>query len=545
MVKISLISSLEKVYKTDALPLELLKNFSMLKNERKSFQIAICTDSDSKGKICIDTDVENLNLYSVEYIPSDFPIDENNTDDYYRLSEDGLYPDLLLPINTEEVELKNGLNVFWVEISSSKVGIHDINISLSIGNDRIKAPVLNVEVINAALDFGSFIYTNWFHSDCLMSYYKIEAFSEEYWRIVKNYAKTATNHGMNCILTPIFTPPLDTAVGGERPTVQLVDVSLNGGVYSFGFEKLDRWIDTMTDIGIQYFELSHLFTQWGAKAVPKIMAAVDGKYEKIFGWETSSDSEEYAEFLTAFSRELIAYIDKKGIKNKILLHVSDEPNKTMIEPYSKASNLINSLFEDYKIIDALSDIEFYELELIKNPIPANSAINAFLGKVDDLWTYYCCAQTKSYVSNRFFCHPSLRNRILGYQLFKYDIKGFLHWGYDFYYTRFSVREVDPYKETSAGKSFPSGDSFVVYPALDGTPYVSLRLKVFYDALQDMAALNTLSRLVGKEMALKIIDGDNALTFENYPHSEKWFLDTREKINSEIKNSIINNGVTSI
>jgi len=40
--------------------------------------------------------------------------------------------------------------------------------------------------------------------------------------------------------------------------------------------------------GIQCFEIAHLFTQWGAKHAPKIMATVDGEYRKIFGWETDS-----------------------------------------------------------------------------------------------------------------------------------------------------------------------------------------------------------------------------------------------------------------
>ena len=40
------------------------------------------------------------------------------------------------------------------------------------------------------------------------------------------------------LLTPVFTPPLDTAVGGERRTVQLVDVKAEGNQYTFGFANL-------------------------------------------------------------------------------------------------------------------------------------------------------------------------------------------------------------------------------------------------------------------------------------------------------------------
>lgn len=51
-------------------------------------------------------------------------------------------------------------------------------------------------------------HTEWFHSDCLANYYGEEVFSEEYWRIVENFVKTAVKHRYNMLLTPIFTPPL-------------------------------------------------------------------------------------------------------------------------------------------------------------------------------------------------------------------------------------------------------------------------------------------------------------------------------------------------
>ena len=41
------------------------------------------------------------------------------------------------------------------------------------------------------------------------------------------------------LLTPVFTPPLDTAIGGERRTVQLVDVHVTENGYTFGFDKFE------------------------------------------------------------------------------------------------------------------------------------------------------------------------------------------------------------------------------------------------------------------------------------------------------------------
>ena len=57
------------------------------------------------------------------------------------------------------------------------------------------------------------------------------------------------------MLTPLFTSPLDTAIGLERTTCQLIDVEVKDGEYVFGFEKLKRWIDLCKKCGIEYFEI--------------------------------------------------------------------------------------------------------------------------------------------------------------------------------------------------------------------------------------------------------------------------------------------------
>lgn len=538
-VELRILSSLEKLYHNDNLPDKDYTGFSMLKNEKKSFQVVVNCDNEFTGILSISSNINNVRKYSVEYIKSDYPM-AKDADDYYRFSDDGYYPDLLLPLENT-VTFKKGVNIFWIELipENNFIGTDNIEVSIVENNNVIAKKYLQVEVIYCELDFNNFIYTCWFHTDCLMSYYNIEVFSDEYWRITKNFLKTANEYGMNCVLTPIFTPPLDTEIGKERPTVQLIDVIVKNGTYSFKFDKLSKWIDIAHDCGIKYFELSHFFTQWGAYHAPKIMATVDGEYKRIFGWDTKASSKEYKIFLTELSKELIKYIDIHNLKDKILLHVSDEPNLFMLPSYARASKLIHKLFKGYKIVDALSEIWYYKLGIVSSPIPSNDHIDKFIGKTDELWTYYCSAQNKKYVSNRFFCNDSIRTRVIGYQMFKYDVKGFLHWGYNFYYTQLSKALIDPYKVSDAGGKFPSGDSYVVYPAKDGTANHSIRLKVLYDALQDMAALNVLKKLTDKKNCISIIeeDGKNNITFSDYPHSDEWMLNTREKINSAIKENI--------
>lgn len=533
--EIKLISSLEKIYQGDKIPAMNLEKLTLLKNEKKSFQVAVDAVSEGEISFAVNTKLEGVKAYTVEHIKSDLPMWKKGADDYYRFSKTGYYPDLLLPAEDKVTVKQSGVMSLWFEIdgNGNKPGAYTAEIT--VGDKSVS---LEVEIIDAELDFGDFIYTSWFYTDCLMSHYGFEAFTKEYWRVTENFLKTAREYGMNCVLTPIFTPALDTQRGKERPTVQLIDVTVTKGIYSFNFDKLTQWIEMAQRCGVEYFELAHFYTQWGARHAPKVMATVDGVYTRIFGWDTRANSEKYKYFLSSLSVELKKYLEERNLKDKVLIHVSDEPHAPC-PAYKKASKYIHSLYEGYKIVDALSDYSLYEKKVVSNPIPANDHIDNFLGKVENLWVYYCSAQKSNYVSNRFFCNSSLRTRVIGYQMYKYDIKGFLQWGYNFYYSRLSKSVIDPFTVSDAGGEFPSGDSYVVYPAKDGTAYHSIRLKVFYDALQDMAALKTLEKLTDKKTCLDVIElrGKHNITFSKYPHDEEWLLQTREIVNKLIKDKV--------
>ena len=533
--ELKVISSLEKIYPGDKIPEASAEKLTMLKNEKKSFQVAVEFSGEGELEVNVSSELKGIRVYTVEYIKSDLPMCEKGADDYFRFSKTGYYPDLLLPVGDSITVKEGGVTALWLEVIADGNKAGNYTVAITVGGKSVST---EIEIIDAELDFGDFVYTNWFHTDCLMSYYGFEAFSQEYWRVTENFLKTAREYGMNCVLTPIFTPALDTQKGKERPTVQLIDVTVTKGEYHFNFDKLTRWIDMAHRCGIEYFELAHFYTQWGAKHAPKVMATVDGQYRRIFGWETKANSRSYKRFLTELSVELKKYLEEKNLRDKVLIHVSDEPHAPC-RAYKLASAHIHRLYGGYRIVDALSDFSFYKKKIVSNPIPANDRIDRFIGKVENLWVYYCSAQKDNYVSNRFFCNESLRTRIIGYQMYKFDIKGFLHWGYNFYYSRLSKYQIDPFTVSDAGKEFPSGDSYVVYPAKDGTAYHSLRLKVFYDALQDMAALRTLERLTDKKTCLDIIEekGKHNITFSNYPHSDAWLLGTREAVNEAIKANI--------
>ncbi len=540
-MEILLLSSLEKVFSDEKPKAEEINGFSMLKNERSSFQVAFCCETDADVSVELNGELSSFcKSFLVNEVPVGLPCNKGS-DDYYLRKKPGLYPDYLTDLEGEINASAGKWYSVSVEVSpEGKVtGNNVLDLTVKENGKEIKSYSVNIDIIDKELPPQELIYTNWFHCDCLCNYYGCETLSDEFWRICKNFIATAARHGMNCILTPVFTPPLDTAIGGERRTVQLVKVKRRRKNYYFNFDNFRKWVDICLESGIKYFEISHLFTQWGAKHAPKIMATDEkGREKKIFSWSTKTSSREYDSFIRQFAKAFIKEVEALGIRENCFLHVSDEPHGDHLKIYKRRANLISESFPGFKVYDALSEFEFYKKGVLKNPIPCEDRIEEFKGNVPELWTYYCCGQGNSYMPNRFMAMPSLRSRILGFLLYKYDCKGFLQWGYNFYNSQYSYKAINPYEITDACNAFPSGDSFMVYPGEKDEPLESLRLKVFYDGFQDISALRLLESKIGRDNVISVLEEglDKPLSFSEYPHDEKWFLKTREKINEMIKNS---------
>lgn len=537
-MKTLLLSSLVKVFKDSDLNYNEFTTASCLKNERFSFQVALIPEEkNAEVKISINSDLkDSLNLYEVVNIPAKKTGYDNSDKFHYDLKRKE-FPDLLEPLG-DTLKLEPGVaSSIWVEFSGNGEfsGKHDITLVLETESGKTEK-TFSLNIIDNELPKQELLFTNWFHNDCLCTYYKVEPFSDKYWVIFEKFLKNAVNHGVNMILTPVFTPPLDTAVGGERPTFQLVGIEKKKGEYFFDFTNFRKYVEICLKNGVEAFEISHFFTQWGATSAPKIVATVNGKEKRIFGWETKASGKAYKDFLNAFAKEFTKEVVALGIKDRCWLHVSDEPNEKQIPGYRKAAKILHEAFPDFNNLDALSEIEFFKKELVKTPVCCEDKADIFREHVDHFWTYYCCCQVDNFLPNRMFSQPSQRNRVLGILLYKYDAEGFLHWGHNFWYSQYSKRKINPYKTTDAGNAFPSGDSFVVYPGKNGEPLNSLRHKVFYDGFQDLRALRLLEKLTSREEVLKLIeqDLDIPLSFNCYPTNQKWLLDLREKINEAIR-----------
>lgn len=562
IIKTVVLSSLYKAFPEVDPENSERSTFSCFKNEPLSFQfgfkLALQDGTVSAPfNLVVETELP-ISLYTEGTVPVSQTTDTKLTENYRAgLFYDILYPKKVNPkIETKcswwlKLNFDDDTNKLSASVDSWKFVWFTVNEdgkTLKPGNYKIKLKLysrrsgnlleeneVNIEVIDAKLPKQTFIHTRWFHCDCLCDVYNVEMFSERFWEIFRSFVKTAVKNGQNMLLTPMFTPPLDTPIGHYRKTAQLVGVEVNNGKYSFDFSLLKRFIDEALSCGVTYFEHSHLFTQWGATSAPKIMATVDGKYKRIFGWDTKASGKKYGDFLKAYIPQLLEFMDSLGLGDRILFHISDEPTDKMIGDYRKAKAAVADLIKGRMCGDALSHYEFYEDGTVTTPIVCTDSIHNFFGKCDNLWAYYFGSHCDKGMSNSKLTCSNERNRFLGVRLYVHNVKGFLHWGYNYYYDQLSQGVADPKTDTCFYEGSAPGTSFIVYPGTDGTCLQSVRQKVFYEGINDMRALQALEKLAGRKATDEFVKeyyGD--VDFYTPAGSEDKLLDFREALNKKVK-----------
>ncbi len=500
-----------------------------LSNESFSFQLFIddeffwLSKDNLNGEISVESDLP-VNIYKVHEVKGNYS-NNKKTDKYYIKSKGDVYPDLLTRENYIYFLRKEDHVTFYFEIPACEKapGEHIIKIK-ALG----KEVLFKLNVLDKKLLDTDVILTNWFHLDGICNYYKVEPFSKQFYSIFEKFLSAYVKMGNNMLLIPLFTPPLDTGVGKERLTTQLVKVKKNRENFEFDFSEVDKYIEIAKSYGIKYFEFSHLFTQWGGEYCPKIMIDVDGKLVKYFGWSVNSDSKEYCEFLSSFLSELADYTKKKGIFDNCYMHLTDEPHGKHVDKYEQLYHFVKKHNGGMKTMDALSQFDFCKRKIVD--MPAVATFSKDLPQFDEVphLIYYCIGVDNEYLTNRYFHMPFFRTMVLGFDIFTSKANGFLHWGYNFYNTQFSISPLNPYADATTGGAFAAGDSFIVYPG-DGDVDYSIRYFAMLKAFELYRLLISASKSTSREKVICVMKKYGFIDMHTYSKDIKKYYKLKEEL----------------
>lgn len=562
MIETRLLSSMAKVYQ-DVICGGDLKMTTAFDNEPFSFQIAF-KDTEKFNRMCVtvETDLPDsfLSEYRVGFLPVLNPYIDNPGPLERRTP--GMCPDPLLRRNDRrtmeydetygsyyfEIDENETLAVFPDSFQSLYFTVNENQETLRPGTYHIRVSfynaasreieseeTVNLTVLPASLKPQEVLYSNWFHYDCLSDIYNVEIFSDRYFEILRSYVHEAAKTGVNMMLLPTFTPALDTMIGRERKTAQLVKVTvLSDGSYSFDFTLLRKFIALCLEEGITHFEHTHLFTQWGAKYCPKVMAWENGEEKVLFGWHTEATGEAWFGFLKSYIPELFKVLNEYHVKENTWFHISDEPHIEHLEDYRKARELLHEIDPSIRTFDALSDFSFFEKGLVDEPIVRIKSpdMDKFAARSEHHWAYYTGNEAYAGFTNRLLTTSGAQARELGIQMYMTNAEGFLHWGYNYYYDKLSKGIFNPMINPCGYNGTP-GSSYIVYPAANGIAIPSQRMKLMCEAFLDQRALKTLEAKIGRASVLKLIEDNFGKIDFRRQLSEDEILSIRDMVMKEI------------
>ena len=415
----------------------------------------------------------------------------------------GFVPDPLVPLDGQVLDAGVSRSL-WVSVKLPKrAGESRIRATVTLDEQKLGPVDVTVHAWPFALPPLELPVTNWFYSDALVDWYKVEPLSPRYWELVGRYFANLVEHNQTVIYTPLFTPPLDK----EKRDLQLVEVTqLSRDRYRFGWRHLNRWLDLAESAGFRYFEMSHLFSQWGAAHAIRILATRPGDSEARPLWpkEEPATGPRYRKFLEQFLPALVKLLKRRGAFDRCIFHLSDEPHETHLKQYRAIREMVRAIAPEIRITEALSNVAFYRSGLIDHPVPVISTLSDFVDAGARPWTYYCCNPRQDY-PNRFLDYPLFRLRVLAPMLRKYDVAGFLHWGLNYWYKAGTKQPIDPFLVTDAWQwpNWTAGDPFILYPGADG-PMDSVRWEAFRETFDDYRLLTLAERRLGRPAVLRML-----------------------------------------
>ena len=490
-ISLWIVDPMVKVFK-DTQPLIQRKTIRLecAANEYEPAQIAIRSDSPLqilsvefsdlvKGKEKIGK--ENFQYNFVGYVPIKKNTPNTPQDELVRLAPCEI-PDVLLPDKSKEIP-PNTTQPIWLTFfvpPGTKAGNYRGNVSVKTSQGDFSIDV-SLRVFPFELPKKSHLWlTNWFNPWNISKFHKVEMWSDDFWRILRKYARNMAEHRQNVIITPVLS---------------LTQITRKNGKLSFDFSLFDKWVEIFKEEGvIGRIEGGHLGGReggdWEAREFVLSGYTVLENGEEKWVPEVKVSSKEADEFLSQFLPALQKHLEEKGWLNIYLQHLADEPIDINAESYNQFASYVRRYAPKLRIIEANQTTQiagYIDIWVpILNYFHHDLAFYQSRPKREEVWFYTCLAPTERY-PNRLLDYPLIKVRILHWMNWLYNTQGFLHWGLNYWSDK-------PFEDLEPG-GLPPGDCCIIYPG-EEAPLNSIRWEMLRQGMEDYEYLWLLEELSG-------------------------------------------------
>jgi hypothetical protein len=302
----------------------------------------------------------------------------------------------------------------------------------------------------------------WCSTDKFAKLYGItEEYTKPWFDMLKIYAENMVSHRQN-----VFRVPMEA--------IEILKSKTNS--LEFDFKRFDQIAQVFWSTGkMDCFETGFL-TKFGKG---------DWFSTEILLKDFSAKDIETGAKITLRGEDVIPYLlqaleihlREKGWLDKTFFHIKDEPSIHNALAWKTMSEYMHKYAPDIRRIDAIETT--FLLDDIEVAVPKLDALaawypsyKAWQEKGNELWFYTVGIYQGSLLPNKTIDMPVMNSRIMHWLNYRYNITGYLHWGYNQWTD-------DPFTDPD----IHIGDGWHVYPSKDGV-LNSIRWEQMRNGIQD-------------------------------------------------------------
>ncbi|MBM3475667.1 MAG: DUF4091 domain-containing protein [Armatimonadetes bacterium] len=332
-------------------------------------------------------------------------------------------------------------------------GTYSGNAYVQAGEVLEAAPV-SLEVVPVDFPDDTRLWVvNWFSTDVFTTHYGLEAYSDEWWGMLREHARMFRRYHQNAVTVSPGLCRIYVEADGSR---------------TYDWSRFDRWCELFLSEGARRLCITHLGgRKTGEWECPEFVLSDRPATVRATGATTEIALDE-------FLKELQKHLERKGWLDIAYQHIADEPIPVNVDSWKRQSDRVHKAAPKLKRMDAIQvpDLRgFCELY-----VPQLNYFDQWYDQYErwhrekeyELWFYVAWVPQGKY-PNRLIDTETIKPRIIHWMNYLYDSRGYLHWGLNHWNIRFAT--------------FAPGDEWMVWPGRD-LPNSSLRYEAQRDGLED-------------------------------------------------------------
>lgn len=368
----------------------------------------------------------------------------------------------------------------------------------------------------------------WWHPDAIAQTLGLETFSEEHWIACRPYLEDLAAHGQDVVNIVVVDDPWlieDPADGSIVPQTEfsyrsLVDWTWDGTEFGFDLTQFDRSVQEHERAGIT--GPIHLFAMLQFRLGQRLTYRDTRSGEEVTE-EIELGGARYREAWGAFLGALHEHLVDKDWWDRVALAFDERPKDLMDAVFEviadvapqwegRISLAANSLEE----ADIAHSISFNHSFLADVPAELIAA-RLERGEPTLFYTFYDPVRPNTVTAS-----PPMSSRMLGWEVARYGLDGYLRWTYNSWPT--DVLEHPSHR-------YGQGDEYIIYPGTDG-PISSLRWESLRDGLDDAEIF----RLLREQDAARAEELLSGIAADDADTPEAWaaMADIREQALRELE-----------